>query len=261
MPQFIDKYNFHSPTTQGLVVSSILITASLSSLAAGPLADRFSRTRTASLGGAVFCVGSIIAAAASNLAMLFVGRCIAGIGEGLFLSSAMVYLLEIAPTNLRGRLSCTQQLFVTLGIASGKFTTPSLVALLMMIQDTLCPTAQSTSLPLSRIAFCLSCKLLYLGRTLSSCCFCLTRLDGCDTSGVPRTRSKPGSVLATALPKRRKSRRSSSARGARKMLLRMPSAARVPRSRCYSRRTFADGLLLASSSWPCNRYGQSALMQ
>ena len=87
---------------------------------AGPLADKFSRTRTASLGGAVFCVGSILAAAASNLAMLFVGRCIAGVGEGLFLSSAMVYLLEIAPTNLRGRLSCTQQLFVTLGLAAGK---------------------------------------------------------------------------------------------------------------------------------------------
>lgn len=121
MPQFIDEYNLHSPTIQGLVVSSILITASLSSLAAGPLADRFSRTRTASLGGAIFCVGSILAAAASSLAMLFVGRCIAGVGEGLFLSSAMVYLLEIAPTNLRGRLSCTQQLFVTLGLAGGKF--------------------------------------------------------------------------------------------------------------------------------------------
>ncbi|KZV71991.1 general substrate transporter [Peniophora sp. CONT] len=121
MPQFIEKYDLHSPTIQGLLVSAILITAALSSLAAGPLADRFSRTRTAALGGAVFCIGSILSAAASSLAMLFVGRCISGVGEGLFLSSAMVYLLEIAPTHLRGRLSCTQQLFVTLGIASGYF--------------------------------------------------------------------------------------------------------------------------------------------
>ncbi|KZV66124.1 general substrate transporter [Peniophora sp. CONT] len=121
MPQFIKQYDLHSPTIQGLIVSSILITASLASLAAGPLADRFSRTRTAALGGAVFCVGSILAAAASNLAMLFVGRCVAGVGKGLFLSSAMVYLLEIAPTHLRGRLSCTQQLFITFGLASGYF--------------------------------------------------------------------------------------------------------------------------------------------
>lgn len=52
--------------------------------------------------------------------MLFVGRCIAGLGEGLFLSTVTVYILEIAPTNVRGRLSCLVQLAVTLGVAAGE---------------------------------------------------------------------------------------------------------------------------------------------
>ncbi|KAI0034891.1 general substrate transporter [Vararia minispora EC-137] len=123
MDQFTRDFNGTTePMIQGLVVSSILITASLASAAAGLLSDRISRTRTFALGGAVFCAGSILSAAATSLSMLFAGRAVAGVGEGLFMSTVTVYVLEIAPTSVRGRLSCTAQLFATLGIASGYFT-------------------------------------------------------------------------------------------------------------------------------------------
>ena len=124
MPQFKAKFDPISPTLQGLIVSSILITASISSIFAGPLSDRISRTRTFALGGAVFSIGSIISSAAYNLPMLFVGRCLSGIGEGLFLSTITVYILEIAPTSIRGSLSCTTQLLITMGIALGKSCNP-----------------------------------------------------------------------------------------------------------------------------------------
>ncbi|THH17532.1 hypothetical protein EW146_g3296 [Bondarzewia mesenterica] len=120
MPQFKAEFDPISPTLQGLIVSSILITASSFSIVAGPLSDRISRTRTFALGGAVFSIGSIIVSAAHNLPTLFVGRCLAGVGEGLFLSTITVYILEIAPTNIRGRLSCTTQLLITIGIALGE---------------------------------------------------------------------------------------------------------------------------------------------
>lgn len=108
-----------SPTVQGLIVSSILITASLASVASGPLSDRISRTRTISLGAAVFAVGSAIACSASALPQLFVGRCIAGVGEGLFLSVVTVYAIEVAPASTRGRMGTAVQLFITIGLASG----------------------------------------------------------------------------------------------------------------------------------------------
>ncbi|KII89140.1 hypothetical protein PLICRDRAFT_109396 [Plicaturopsis crispa FD-325 SS-3] len=123
MPQFKDRFDPISPTLQGLIVSSILIPAALASLVAGPLSDRISRTRTIAIGGAVFSIGSVLACAASDLAMLFVGRCIAGVGEGLFLSVVTVYICEIAPSNLRGTLCCTLQLLITIGIAAGYFVT------------------------------------------------------------------------------------------------------------------------------------------
>lgn len=120
MPQFLDLFAPISPVMEGLIVSSILIPASIFSLLAGPLSDRISRTRTFALGGAVSVVGNVIACSASSLPQLFVGRCIAGAGEGLFVSTITVYTCEIAPTAIRGKLSCTVQLYITLGIAAGE---------------------------------------------------------------------------------------------------------------------------------------------
>ncbi|KAI5119490.1 hypothetical protein M0805_009514 [Coniferiporia weirii] len=121
MPQFLEQFAPITATLQGLVVSSILITAAVASVLAGPLSDRISRTYTFSLGSAIFAVGSTIVASSSTLAQLLVGRCIAGVGEGLFLSVIIVYHCEIAPSAIRGSLACTLQLLITIGIASGYF--------------------------------------------------------------------------------------------------------------------------------------------
>ncbi|EJD02449.1 general substrate transporter [Fomitiporia mediterranea MF3/22] len=121
MSQFLDKFEPITPTVQGLIVSSILITAATFSLLAGPLSDRISRKYTLALGGAIFSAGSAIVASSPKLAQVFIGRCLAGAGEGLFLSVVTVYVCEIAPAALRGTLVCTIQLFVTIGIASGYF--------------------------------------------------------------------------------------------------------------------------------------------
>lgn len=71
------------------------------------------------LGAITFAAGSAIVCACGPLAQLFVGRCIAGVGEGLFMSAITVYAIEIAPASSRGRLGSVLQLGVTLGIALG----------------------------------------------------------------------------------------------------------------------------------------------
>ncbi|KAF8518229.1 general substrate transporter [Gautieria morchelliformis] len=121
MPQFHTYFGTFSPTLQGLVVSAILITGAIFSLAAGYLSDRISRTYTIGIGSFLFAVGSAIFCAAPSLPLLFLGRCIAGAGEGLFLSTITVYTCEIAPTSIRGTLASIVQLFVTFGVASGYF--------------------------------------------------------------------------------------------------------------------------------------------
>jgi MFS family permease len=121
MSQFLDQFPSTSATLQGLIVSSILITGATASLFAGPLSDRLSRIYTFTIGGLIFAVGSALSASAYKVGQLIVGRLIAGIGEGLFLSSIIVYQCEIAPSAIRGTLACTLQLFVTIGVATGIF--------------------------------------------------------------------------------------------------------------------------------------------
>ncbi|KAF9817493.1 hypothetical protein IEO21_03344 [Rhodonia placenta] len=130
MSQFQEQFSktgHLSSTVQGLIVSTILITAAIASLVSGPLSDRISRTRTIALGAIVFAAGSVISCSAHALAQLLVGRCVAGVGEGLFLSAITVYAIEIAPASARGRLGSVVQLLVTTGIAAGYFVCYSTV--------------------------------------------------------------------------------------------------------------------------------------
>ncbi|KAJ7228698.1 general substrate transporter [Mycena pura] len=122
MAQFEKQFGSISATFQGLLVSSIIATAALSSVFSGTLSDRISRTYTISLGAFVFSVGCAIACSAKALPQLFIGRCVTGFGEGLFISSITVYVMEISPASKRGRTMTTVQLFNTVGVATGYFT-------------------------------------------------------------------------------------------------------------------------------------------
>ncbi|KAJ7588192.1 general substrate transporter [Mycena floridula] len=122
MPQFESQFGKLSPTVHGLLVSSILITAAVVSIISGPLSDRISRTYTIAIGGVVYAVGAAIACSAGTLTQLFVGRCVTGIGEGLFISSITVYVTEISPAASRGRLASFVQTFNTLGVMIGYFS-------------------------------------------------------------------------------------------------------------------------------------------
>jgi MFS family permease len=99
----------------------MIATAALSAVFSGALSDRISRTYTISLGAFVFSVGCAIACSAKALPQLFIGRCIAGFGEGIFISPITVYVIEISPPSKRGRTMTTVQLLNTIGVASGEW--------------------------------------------------------------------------------------------------------------------------------------------
>lgn len=90
MPSFTNSFGFLSSTMHGLVVSSILLPATFVSIFAGAFSDSLGRTRTVAIGALFFSIGAAFEASAVNLAMLIAGRCVVGIGEGLFLSTLVV---------------------------------------------------------------------------------------------------------------------------------------------------------------------------
>lgn len=90
MPEFVKYFGEYSSTMHGLIVSSILITASVSSLFSGHLSDKIGRPYAVVIGSTVFSLGAALEAGAVNLSMFICARSVKGVGEGVFLSTLTV---------------------------------------------------------------------------------------------------------------------------------------------------------------------------
>ncbi|KAF9886651.1 hypothetical protein FE257_011291 [Aspergillus nanangensis] len=86
MKGFTEQFGNQSATVHGLLVSSILIPAAISSFFAGFLADKLGRPKGISIGALIFGIGAALEAAAVHIGMFVVGRIVEGVGEGLYLA-------------------------------------------------------------------------------------------------------------------------------------------------------------------------------
>uniref|UniRef100_A0A0D9W5P9 Major facilitator superfamily (MFS) profile domain-containing protein n=1 Tax=Leersia perrieri TaxID=77586 RepID=A0A0D9W5P9_9ORYZ len=102
--------------------SSLFIAGTLSSLVASRVTRAVGRQAIMFFGGVMFLTGSIINAAAVNIAMLIIGRMLLGFGLGFTLQSAPVYLSETAPARWRGAFTSAYNAFVVVGILSATIT-------------------------------------------------------------------------------------------------------------------------------------------
>jgi sugar porter (SP) family MFS transporter len=109
--------DFHlTPFTTGCVVSGLLIGAAVGALAAGALADRLGRRRTLIATGVVFLLGVIVCSLSPTLLVLIAGRALLGIAVGAGSTSVPLYIGEVAPPAVRGRMVSLNQLMITTGI-------------------------------------------------------------------------------------------------------------------------------------------------
>lgn len=122
MSQFEDTIGTLSPTLVGFTVSLIMLAGAVPSVFAGWLADHQGRLKTILLGTVTFCFGALLQGTAYGLPQFLVGRTIAGLGEGVYLSNMAVYISEISPTKSRGILAGLPQFMSTAGICIGYFT-------------------------------------------------------------------------------------------------------------------------------------------
>lgn len=103
-------------TAESSVVTAVLIGGLAGSLLSGRLADILGRKRINILAALIFVLGSIVAAVAQSATVLIVGRLLLGLAIGIVSFSVPLYLAEIAPSNIRGRLVTFFQLAITIGI-------------------------------------------------------------------------------------------------------------------------------------------------
>ena len=106
----------------GWAVSSLTLTATLAMLVAGPLSDRISRKKVLTYAAILYFVSAVGSALAPSFIVLVIARMIGGIGVGASLIIAPMYIAEISPPAMRGRMVSFNQLNIVLGISVAFFT-------------------------------------------------------------------------------------------------------------------------------------------
>ncbi|KAH6876334.1 general substrate transporter [Thelonectria olida] len=85
--------------------------------AAGPTNNKFGRRWAGFIGVVILCLGAVLQTAATHLAMMVVGRIIAGVGTGIVSTAVPLYLSEIAPAKHRGLYVAANQVGIVFGIS------------------------------------------------------------------------------------------------------------------------------------------------
>jgi MFS transporter, SP family, galactose:H+ symporter len=110
-----------SPGLEEIVVSSVLLGSLVGAVIGGILADRLGRRRLLIITAVVFALGAIGAALAAGVTSLIAARIGAGTAIGIASFVAPLYISEIAPVEIRGRLVSVNQVALTSGIVISYF--------------------------------------------------------------------------------------------------------------------------------------------
>lgn len=119
---------------EGFFVSSGLLGAMIGSAAAGWLSARFGRSRNLLLAALLLWISAWGSGFADNISLLIFARWIGGLGLGISAMVCPVYISEISPAHLRGRLVTVFQFAITIGIMVALFNNAALFQLSRMME-------------------------------------------------------------------------------------------------------------------------------
>ncbi|HYQ57517.1 MAG TPA: sugar porter family MFS transporter [Draconibacterium sp.] len=109
-----------SPYLQGWAMSSALIGCFLGALISGALADRYGRKLLLILAALLFIVSALGTGAVNNFTVFIVYRLIGGLGIGLASAISPMYIAEISPAPIRGKLVSVNQLTIVIGMLAAQ---------------------------------------------------------------------------------------------------------------------------------------------
>jgi sugar porter (SP) family MFS transporter len=113
---FLQKQFAFNAYWEGFATGILAIGAIAGCILAGQVADKYGRRPGLMLAAALFAVSSLAMAIAPNRDFFLVSRFAAGAGVGMASMLSPMYISEIAPAAIRGRLVAMNQLTIVLGI-------------------------------------------------------------------------------------------------------------------------------------------------
>lgn len=106
----------------GWAVASLTLTATMAMMISGPLSDRFGRRPVLKVAALLFAASAVASAVAPDYITLVIARMLGGFGVGAALIIAPMYIAEIAPPAVRGRMVSFNQLNIVIGISAAYFS-------------------------------------------------------------------------------------------------------------------------------------------
>ena len=121
-------------TMRAVAMSVALLGCLVGAMIAGVLADKYGRKRLLIVAALVFFFSSLSTGMADYFVIFVISRFIGGIAIGLAADVSPMYIAEIAPRSVRGKLVSLNQLTTVLGILSAQIVN-------MLIAESVAPDA------------------------------------------------------------------------------------------------------------------------
>jgi sugar porter (SP) family MFS transporter len=108
------------PHLQGIAMSSAILGCIPGALFAGYFSDRFGRRRSLSLAAILFVLSAFGTGFSENFTLFMLYRILGGLGVGMASVVSPIYIAEISPRQMRGKLVALNQLNIVLGILAAQ---------------------------------------------------------------------------------------------------------------------------------------------
>ncbi len=106
----------------GFAVACLTLTATLAMMLSGPISDKIGRKKVLVYAALLFFISAVYSALSPSYIHLVIARMIGGLGVGAALIVPPMYIAEMAPPKMRGRLVSFNQLNIVLGLSVAFFT-------------------------------------------------------------------------------------------------------------------------------------------
>ena len=109
-----------SPVMQGVAMSTALVGCLVGAMVAGATADRYGRKPLLVTAAVLFTVSAIATGLFNDFTLFNIARFIGGVGIGVASALSPMYIAEVSPTEIRGRMVSLNQMTIVLGILAAQ---------------------------------------------------------------------------------------------------------------------------------------------
>ncbi len=104
------------PIMQGIAMTTALVGCLFGAMVAGALADRFGRKPLLIISAVLFTVSAVATGLFNDFTLFNIARFVGGVGIGIASALAPMYIAEVSPAEIRGRMVSLNQMTIVLGI-------------------------------------------------------------------------------------------------------------------------------------------------